>query len=136
MQFVATVASISVLVRLFFGWLFFGWLVLLFGCRSRAITLISMARRLPLFLPSLAGLTLYSLGLNCYTLYSERYFPGFFVLWFLGLLGSIRLPDTSKVRKVSPFRPPSRCSGWGGALRLNWAIHCILLRKALSMKIV
>lgn len=100
MQFVATVASISVLVRLFFGWLFFGWLVLLFGCRSRAITLISMARRLPLFLPSLAGLTLYSLGLNCYTLYSERYFPGFFVLWFLGLLGSIRLPDTSKVRKV------------------------------------
>ncbi|MDP3510678.1 MAG: hypothetical protein Q8T09_22115 [Candidatus Melainabacteria bacterium] len=99
-QIVATLLSTSLLVRLFFGWLFLGWLVLLFGCRSRAITLKSMAWRLPLFLPSLAGLTLYSIGINCCTLYSERYFPGFFVLWFLGLMGSISLPDSGRVRKV------------------------------------
>lgn len=99
-QLFATANSLFVLSRLFFAWLFFGWLVLLVGCRNWAISLQSMTQRLPLFLPSLAGLSLYSIGLNCNTLYCERYFPGFFVLWFLGLMGSIRLPDTIKVRKV------------------------------------
>jgi hypothetical protein len=99
-QSFATVNSIQVLWRLFFAWLFFGWIVLLVGSRSLAISLQSMAQRLPLFLPSLAGLAIYSIGLNCNTLYSERYFPGFFVLWFLGLMGSLRLPDTSKMKKV------------------------------------
>ncbi|MBP9089484.1 hypothetical protein KBI23_00545 [bacterium] len=148
MQFVATVASISVLVRLFFGWLFFGWLVLLLGCRSRAITLKSMACRLPLFLPSLAGLTLYSLGLNCYTLYSERYFPGFFVLWFLGLMGSIRLPDTSKVRKVllASTIVSLLGLGWRFTVELGNTLHtldtsavnenCLILRRLTELGIV
>ncbi|MFA6555847.1 MAG: hypothetical protein WCT03_05435 [Candidatus Obscuribacterales bacterium] len=99
-QFVASVASISVLVRLFFGWLFFGWLVLLIGCRTRALSLQSMKPRLLLFLPALAGMTVYTIGLNCNTLFAERYFPGFFVLWYLGLMGSVRLPNSNKAKQV------------------------------------
>jgi hypothetical protein len=99
-QFVASVATISVLVRLFFGWLLVGWLVLLFAGRGRKISLRSMKPRLVLFLPPLAGMTLYTIGLNCNTLYAERYFPGFFLLWFLGLLGSLRLPETARARKI------------------------------------
>lgn len=99
-QFVASVATISVLVRLFFGWLFFGWLVLLFAGRGKKISLRSMKPRLVLFLPPLAGMTLYTIGLNCNTLYAERYFPGFFLLWFLGLLGSLQLPGTPRARKI------------------------------------
>ncbi len=99
-QFVASVASISVLVRLFFGWLFFGWLVLLCGCRSRALSLQSMKERLALFLPALAGMLVYTVALNCNTLFAERYFPGFFVLWYLGLMGAVRLPNTNKARKI------------------------------------
>jgi hypothetical protein len=99
-QFVASVASISVFVRLFFGWLFFGWLVLVIGCGPRVLSLRSMVSRLPLFLPAFAGMTIYTIGLNCNTLFAERYFPPFFVLWFLGLMGSLRLPDTTKARRV------------------------------------
>lgn len=93
-QFIAILASVFFFTRYFYLPVFLGLCLLMVLNRSFNLAIKLNAPVLELALPSLFALGLYSVALNCNTLYSSRYFCAYFVLLYFALLTSVSISKT------------------------------------------
>lgn len=99
-QFVATVASFSVVFRLFLGQLLLTWIVLAICARQSGLSTRLFFRNMPILLPGIVGMAIYVFGHNVNMVKLSRYFPGYFTLFLAGTALSLKLKNTDRARSA------------------------------------
>lgn len=87
--------------NLYFKYLIAGWAAMVALSRRNGFSQAGLQDNAVLLAPAAAGFCLYALSINIVVWpWTDRYFPAYIVLLYLGLLSSMRLPDELKSRRA------------------------------------